>query len=321
MIFVLRKSCLLMLFVLFVQIAFANERMLNGIVYRVQEDGAVVVKCKRQNKKVSIPPSIIVGNKTYVVKYIGSHAFENCERVVKISLPSTIVEIRGFAFENCKKLSEIVIPERVKSIESYAFLGCRSLTNINIPESTTFIGEGVFNSCDSLMKIKVNERNIVYDSREECNAIIKTKDNILLAGCAGTVIPNGIVKLDNWAFAGTGISKIFIPPTVDSLGSGVFDNCEKIEYIVCYSEDPPAESPLGSHQFVGTKEFVLYVPEGSVERYANSIEWRCVRQKHEEKCLNRINTIYVWFTEISIEVKPIIVPKIQASGKIRSKCR
>jgi hypothetical protein len=39
----------------------------------------------------------------------------------------------------------------------------------------------------------VDNNNRFYDSREDCNAIIDTETNTLIAGCKNTVIPENVI--------------------------------------------------------------------------------------------------------------------------------
>ena len=63
----------------------------------------------------------------------------------------------------------------------------------------------------------------MYDSREDCNAIIETSTNSLLYGCVNTFIPNSVTKIGNGAFCGyTGLTSLEIPNGVTSIGNDAF---------------------------------------------------------------------------------------------------
>lgn len=51
--------------------------------------------------------------------------------------------------------------------------------------SVTYIGGSAFSGWTGLKSIKVAEGNGVYDSRENCNAIVTKDRNLLIAGCSG----------------------------------------------------------------------------------------------------------------------------------------
>lgn len=86
-------------------------------------------------------------------------------------------------------MTSVTIPNSVECINNYAFEGCTKLKSITIPNSVTTIGSQVFRSCDNLASIIVQNDNPIFDSRDNCNAIIETATNTLIAGCKNTIIP------------------------------------------------------------------------------------------------------------------------------------
>ena len=124
----------------------------------------------------------------------------------------------------------------VTGINSAAFQDCSDLTSITIPYSVTSIGRGAFRGCSSLTSMVVAEENIVYDSRSNCNAIIETSSNTLIAGCKNTLIPNSVTEIGNSAFSGcSSLTSVTIPNSVTSIGEHAFYNCSSLTaiYVPC----------------------------------------------------------------------------------------
>ena len=154
---------------------------------------------------------------------------------VKISQRSTI--IKDYAFRACciisKNMAAIIIPDSIVAIGKKAFEDCIGLVSINIPMNVVTIGEKAFYGCANLTNITVSERNKVYDSREECNAIIETATNKLMLGCAGTNIPKGIIEIGSSAFAHcSALMSIHIPDSVTKIGDATFMGCHNLTSII-----------------------------------------------------------------------------------------
>ena len=114
---------------------------------------------------------------------------------------------------------------KVGAIHDMAFKGCKNMTSIIIPESVTDIANGAFYGCDNLTSIVINQDNPVYDSRDNCNAVIKTGTNTLIAGCKKTSFPSSVKNIGDCAFYGSNIASVIIPSTIDSIGKWAFLDC------------------------------------------------------------------------------------------------
>lgn len=135
----------------------------------------------------------------YQLTYIGKYAFQHCEKLKNIKIPSTVEKIDRYAFSECGSLMEINIPYYVDGIEDntfqncdrlekitfpyisyigeHAFSNCNRLKDIELPDSLIYIEEGAFNSCAELVEITIppSVEHICSDSFEGCENLTKVR--------------------------------------------------------------------------------------------------------------------------------------------------
>ena len=177
----------------------------------------------RENRKLSSFDEL-----QYFTGLTSIDKFRGCSSLKSVTIPNGVKSINNDAFSSCSALTSITIPNSVTSIGNYAFSSCSALTSITIPNSVTSIGNFVFQECNNLTDFSVASGNTVYDSRDNCNAIIETASNTLIAGCSSTVIPNSVTSIGNGAFRGSGLTSLTIPNSVTSIGDFVFHSCNNL---------------------------------------------------------------------------------------------
>ena len=158
---------------------------------------------------VNIPESVNYNGETYSVTSIGKGAFWYCSGMKSITIPNSVTSIGYQGFYYCSGLTSITIPNSVTSIDFLAFAGCSGVASINVENGNT-----------------------VYDSRNNCNAIIQTQTNELIAGFKTTTIPYGVTSIYRSAFAGcSDLTSITIPNSVTSIGGSAFSSCSSLTSI------------------------------------------------------------------------------------------
>jgi len=192
------------------------------------------------------------------VKSIGDCAFHGCTGLKNVTIPYGVTSIGDLAFSGCSNLTTVIIPNSIKRIGYDAFCGCSSLTSIIIPKSVKEVGYGAFNDydgwcgfmvvvpsrdttsikgnpfggCSNLSNIIVENENAIYDSRNNCNAIIEISTRTLITGCKNTIIPKSVTNIGDSAFFGcTCLSSIIIPDSVKRIGESAFNRCTSLSSI------------------------------------------------------------------------------------------
>ena len=256
--------------------AFAYDIYVNGIYYNYINDGTELEVTyyndwdneSNYKRAIRIPKEVTYMDRTRKVTRIGRSAFKNCKYITSITIPNSVTSIEYYAFKGCSGLSSIDIPESVTSLGGVVFSDCTGLTSLTIPKSVTSIGEGIIEGCKNITSVSVEQGNTVYDSRNNCDAIIETFSNKLIAGCQNTIIPptvtcigekafygcsalssinipNSVTTIDHFAFTCTGLYSITFPNNLKSIGIGAFDGCTGLTSLTF----PNSLESIGTHAF------------------------------------------------------------------------
>ncbi|MGN0235300.1 MAG: leucine-rich repeat protein [Paludibacteraceae bacterium] len=199
---------------------------------------------------------------------IESSVFDYCTSLTSITIPYSVKSIGSRAFRNCSSLTSLTIPNSVTSVGSRAFEDCSNIQSLTIGSFLTSIGERAFDGCSSLISLAVESGNTVYDSRDNCNAIIETETNTLILGCQSTTIPNTVTSIGNYAFDGcSSLTSILIPNSVTSIGLYAFGRCSALTSITI----PNSVTSIGNDAFSGCSSLSsVTIPESvtSIGEYA-----------------------------------------------------
>ena len=227
------------------------------------------------------------------ISQINGYAFYNCNTVKNFFIDTpNYIGLDGFY--SCKGLKHIELGA-LESIYAYSFYGS-GIKSINIPNSVTTIGNGALSYCDnlknvyvgsgveqiydtsfghnvSLSEIIVDENNTVYDSRNDCNAIIETATNTLISGCKNTIIPESVTSIGQYAFWGcSSLGIISIPSSVTSIGNNAFDGCSGLTSITI----PGSVTSIGVGAFYNCSGLTSITIPDSVTSIGNSVFYNCI---------------------------------------------
>lgn len=203
--------------------------------------------------EIVVPAMYDKGNGRKPVTGTSEYSLSGFESVTNLILPSTLISIGHYNYLSCSvdftscvnlisigtevsyggTMLDLTPCVKLTTIGSYSFYGS-SLTTVKLPKSVISIGGASF-SAESITSIIIEEGNPVYDSRNNCNAIIETATNRLIHGCNTTVIPNTVQEISEYPdYAGSywGVfsgyvlqNTLVIPSSVTKISSSAFYRC------------------------------------------------------------------------------------------------
>lgn len=215
-----------------------------GVIYLVYESDKLLISGYVENE---LPENLVIPKAVngYSVEQIWYNAFMNCQKLISVTLPSTIKSnIRENAFGNCVNLESVVFEEGIKSksLEGSVFNGCKSLKSIKIPASIVDIANTCFSDCVNLEKVSFEKNSklesIGMDAFGGCESLtsieIPPSCKRIYDGAFGSCyslsevkLNEGLVDVCEMAFYNCfSLLQINVPKsvqTIESLAFGCFD--------------------------------------------------------------------------------------------------
>lgn len=178
---------------------------------------------------------------------VGEYAFNNCDKMVGLSLDlSNVTTLGKYAFNGCERLGSgennkgVTLSDALTTIPENAFNTC-GLKNVNIPKSCT----------------KIEKNAFAHNSLSEVGEL---------------VLPDGLVTIGDSAFVVTmgsgdtsvGITSLTIPSSVESIGANAFSGRRNLAEVTVEDDDVPnTELELGNAAF-GFNESSAFSEWGSI---------------------------------------------------------
>ena len=174
--------------------------------------------------------------------------------------------------------------------DQQVFRDCSELTSVTIPKSVSYVSYDAFLNCSALASLKVESGNQHYDSRDDCNAIIETSSNKLVAGCKNTTIPGNVATIDGCAFWGcTGLTSITFPNSVKTIDFQAFYGCTGLTSVTI-----PGGVLVRDYAFMGCSGLTSVSIQGNLTRIGHLVFADCT-------ALNSV-TIDQGVTELGMQV-------------------
>lgn len=297
--------------------AFSNR---DGALYTKDESTVIKYPSYRKDVTKVVLPS--------TVKKIEEGAFEFCEYLTEITLNEGLKEIASTAFYFCKSLESMKIPASVDKIANGStFCLLEKCKKFEVAEGNTtyealmngrLLADKKTHTAVSLLYTKEldpitipegiehigNKAMVMFYENEYMEQVYRGK------GPREVILPTTLKSIEAYAFSGANIHSIKVPDAVETIATGAFQDCKRLNYVEIgkgcknvgdfvfsscdalatkgkgiirvYAEIPPkvqdTEGKAVNFDDDLVKGAQLQVPEASLSQYKGASAWKKFRQ-------------------------------------------
>ncbi len=192
--------------------------------------------------------------------HLGAWSLYQFEALQSIVIPEGVTSLGYVALAGCRAMTSVSLPGTLQTIGAGMFSGNEQLQSLTIPASVTSIGSRLTEECNALTSLVVEEGNTVYDCRNNCNAVIETATDRLVAGCPVTVIPNTVEIIGEQAFSTQRtMTSIKLPTSVTTLEEYCYQYCSNVKVLNL----PSSVTNIHGEAFTGCRFYEINVITGN----------------------------------------------------------
>lgn len=198
---------------------------------------------------------------------LGNSMFAGCQSLDSLQLPPGVIHIPEFAFSTIPGLKYVKMSDNTESIGIYAFNDCHQLEQIDLSANLRVIKFFAFRNCYHLQKVDIPGKVVEIGEKafEECKDLVEVN------------LPASLQLIGKQAFHYTGLRELRIPSEQTKLESGILNHCDHLEAV-----HVPYLNPEKVGRLTKNKETILYVPQGTAEKYKTVKGWKNFKKIEEE---------------------------------------
>lgn len=261
------------------------------------EKAACIEKYSGEYQTSLVLPETLDG---YDVVALGDTLLTQCQWLVDVTLPSTLMGLGNATFAGCTQLSNFFVAEGnpyFESVEGVLYAEKRSYlvrypigrkeTEITVPDGVTDIGYVAFGYSDTLETITLPDSvvNIGSWAFAECSKLnhvivpdkVKTITDFLFYRCKAlddVIVPDTLTEIGDAAFAGTALAAFTIPSKCTTIGQASFAGTPMKEITIPETVTSIDFSAFGwlmdqQGQLYANTDFIVHGVEGTIaQQYA-----------------------------------------------------
>ena len=251
-----------------------NFKSDGGVVFTNDGKELVVYPCGKGSSTLGYDPYTYEVPAT--VDKIRPCAFAHVEGFTSVKMSSPLKEIGEDAFNACRYLKTVAIPSTVNKIADGAFSGSIQLTAINVESGNT-----TYSSADGVLYNAAQTELVGYPAGKQgpyttlpTTKTIRTRAFYYAAGITKLTLTPGVEEIGNdafqqtrnlkelvfqptstfkkmgtWTFVGSGLEKLELPASLETLGTAAFNGCAKLKTVTV--ADGSKLQMVGQYSFAG----------------------------------------------------------------------